>query len=350
MPSPAPRAQPYPIDDFACDGLPPHRAAVPLPPVTSEDAAGRRRFPWRGVLAATALHCAFLAVAVIWGQGDDLPAWQPSITVELVDSIGPTVHPRKTAGQKIAGEARKREDRGASPSDNALVLAPALAPADATPVASTEPALPSLARIAGDDPAIAAGQAEAASALGTPAPSPQVMPAPEPVRASPAVPSLPATAAMALPSRAPALGALALAERPREAGETPPLPARPARLERAILGAGTTTSASVAGLGGLPIAAQNRAKRMVAALYQQRIRRQIQRYLPAGEFGPGYVAVGLRLSRSGRLLKAYVQHSSGNSAVDRAALHCVRAAQPYPAIPPGIGTAQLGLSIPFRFE
>jgi protein TonB len=89
---------------------------------------------------------------------------------------------------------------------------------------------------------------------------------------------------------------------------------------------------------------------MVTARYQRRVRRLIQGHAPLGDRGSGDVVVGLRLSRSGRLLRAFVQQSSGNPAVDRAALLSVRAAEPFPRIPPGIAAGQLALAIPFHFE
>src|SRR5687768_12092100 len=57
------------------EDLPPHRAAIPVPPaILLEDKLTRRRKTVSiAVVFSVALHAGFLSAAALWGQGQPLP-------------------------------------------------------------------------------------------------------------------------------------------------------------------------------------------------------------------------------------------------------------------------------------
>ena len=136
----------------------------------------------------------------------------------------------------------------------------------------------------------------------------------------------------------------------KQARITPPLPSRAPRSERATLFGATTTTASTIPIGRFSARARSSATSAVLAIYKRRVRSQIQHNLPISSPASGRLAIGVRLSRSGRLLTAFVLRSSGNPILDRAAIHCVRVAGPYPPPPPGLASPQFAFSMAFRFE
>jgi protein TonB len=80
-----------------------------------------------------------------------------------------------------------------------------------------------------------------------------------------------------------------------------------------------------------------------------RIAAQIQRRTPpAGR--AARVVVRLTIGRDGRLLAASVQRSSGDAAVDGAALRAVRAAGRFPGAPRGLTEARYSFTLPIRFQ
>jgi TonB family protein len=307
LPSEAKATQAPHLDTSELDALAPHRAAVPIPPVIFTEALKpRRSFSWPSIGAALGLHCGFLLAAVLWGQGRALPPAENAIAVELVDRIGP---------------------------------APMNAPADAAGSAEQEaqPTVPSL------------GELEQAS--------PEAQ---EPARPTPAEWSAPTeekgVSEIPLP-RGRLSGMLerfrqVLAANRSEPDDLPPPPppGKPPRAVRAQMAAGTTAGTALATLGGSPAIASAAARQIAFSIYKRRVRSRIEHNLPIGDKGAGRVAIGLRLSRSGELLSAFVLRSSGNLAIDRAAQRCVQAASPYPFPPPGVTSTQLTLSVAFLFE
>jgi periplasmic protein TonB len=298
LPSGAESAKAPPFDTSELDTLPPHRAAVPVPPVVLTEAlAGpHRNFSPLGLTAAWVLHGAFLAAAVLWGQGGELPLPDEPIAVELVDSAAPV--------------AAVQEAQAAPPS----AAEPDNAPQVGTAQAAVQPPI--------------ADQLENQNVDSS-------QPRERAVKTLAKLKRLLA-ALSALPAAQPQM--------------TPSLPRPAPRLDRATIITSATATAPLAAGGYLPAPGQGPAKRVVLAIYKQRVRTRIQRNLPISSPAPGRLVIGLRLSHSGRLLSALVLRSSGSPLIDRAALHCVRAAGPYPAPPPGTGPAQLALAIAFRFE
>lgn len=66
--------------------------------------------------------------------------------------------------------------------------------------------------------------------------------------------------------------------------------------------------------------------------------------------GTGQVGVNLRLSPDGQLSGLSVARSSGDPALDAAALSAVRGAGRFPAAPEGLTEASYSFSVPIRFR
>jgi TonB family protein len=299
----------YHLDLSEWDAPAPHRAAIPIPPVMlTETLKPRRSFSLPYLAGALMLHGGFLVAAVLWGQGHALPPGDQAIAVELVYRIG---IPPETRSESVPPDiVANAEDENAG-------------------IATTEPR--------DGPPRVEIAAVEAVSARE------------DVVQAS-------ARAWGASPPPFPPRGTLerlrqVLAASPSESeGALPPLPGRSPRTAKTSAAMTVTASASIAPFGRPQAVASASARRMAFAMYRLRVRSQIERSLPIGNRGPGRVAIGFRLSRSGQALSVFVLRSSGNIAIDRAALRCVRADGPYPPPPPGAASAQLALSMTFRFE
>jgi protein TonB len=113
----------------------------------------------------------------------------------------------------------------------------------------------------------------------------------------------------------------------------PPKPVRQAALPPTAPNAGT------------PSVGSSSAK----AEWRGSLRAQIMRNQQhAGEAGT--VMVSCTLDRSGRVLSRHVAQSSGHPVLDQAALATIDRAQPLPAPPADISSAELRLNIPIRFS
>jgi len=84
--------------------------------------------------------------------------------------------------------------------------------------------------------------------------------------------------------------------------------------------------------------------------YASRVRARILSRRPSARGQRGRVVISFRLSTSGGLRSARISRSSGNRALDRAALAAVRRAAPFPRPPNGARSGQLSFSIPFTFR
>lgn len=83
--------------------------------------------------------------------------------------------------------------------------------------------------------------------------------------------------------------------------------------------------------------------------YGVRVRARIAANKP-GYVGRGRVRISLGISKSGDLRYARVAGSSGNPAIDRAALRAVRRSSPFPRPPAGASLRQLSFNISFTFR
>ena len=146
------------------------------------------------------------------------------------------------------------------------------------------------------------------------------------------------------------------AERPEIDSQTAPArtqapqasPRPPARAERAertaaaqpqrrAAGSGARATTGASPSSAVPARVQgNDAGQLAAwsAAIQSRIARQ-QRY-PRGDHGEGRVRVAMVIQRSGALSEVGIAQSSGQAALDRAAVQAVRRAAPFPPAPEGL--------------
>jgi protein TonB len=66
--------------------------------------------------------------------------------------------------------------------------------------------------------------------------------------------------------------------------------------------------------------------------------------------GSGQVVLALQITRDGGLAGLSVARSSGDAALDNAALSAVQRAGRFPAAPKGLTDASYGFSLPIRFR
>ncbi|ALJ39093.1 TonB family protein [Azospirillum brasilense] len=76
----------------------------------------------------------------------------------------------------------------------------------------------------------------------------------------------------------------------------------------------------------------------------------IGRHKPEKVVGGGQATVKLTLGTAGEVLDATILTSSGDEALDRAALAAVRKASPFPTPPPGLTAQDRVFSVPFLFR
>jgi periplasmic protein TonB len=312
------------MDSDAVEDLPPHRAAVALPPVSAPDTTRSGIFRL-GIMAAVALHVGFVSAALIWGQGEELPPFENAIAVELVETAPTSAHAQlATPDAEVsdaaaqAGEPANASETPDAPAEEAVVATEQAEPVDAGNLASSqileedeEPARPSpLAKLQ-------AFKAMLAARSGQPRKS---------VYDSVLFPH----------------GVTASTSEAEDDGY---LPKSADRADDTEDNDAPTPSAQPGRSSG-----PSRASRMAMVMYKRRVKARISRSLPAGIFGSGRVSIGMRISRRGGLLSTTVLRSSGNPEVDRAALSAVRQAGPYPRPPAGASPRQLALSISFLFE
>ena len=74
-----------------------------------------------------------------------------------------------------------------------------------------------------------------------------------------------------------------------------------------------------------------------------------KRYPMAADGASGTVTVRLTVTRSGALADLSIAASSGNAALDEAALKAVRAAGRFPAAPEGLSQGSTSFTLPMRF-
>lgn len=355
----------YQPDMPETEDLPPHRAAVPVHAnFMAHTAAVRRRYVIAlSVAFSLALHGGFFAAAMVWGQGEPLP--------ETADGVSATIqiqvtqeHIRETIAAKPMAEPAEgkvevlRIETVPFGAETPLVegrkeaaevqhdVAPAEAPANDAAVAEAasdaDPPAP-----AEDDAAVAQQEAPAT----TPdhiQPTVAVV-TPPPVQTAPEPPQQVEAAATADTREESYLPPIPTAGRPPDASQETAEQSQPRRKRGRRAESGAT--ASVAPDDGKPRGARRgSASRVALFAYKRRIRARVMRNLPQGQWGAGRVVIGLRMSRWGQLLRTHVAKSSGSAMIDQAALNCVRMSGPYPRPPAGATSAQLALSMDFRFE
>jgi protein TonB len=202
--------------------------------------------------------------------------------------------------------------------------------------AEAPPRLPAFPELAALPPASPAPRAE---------PPPDMPPSPQPSAEAPAPPPPADIRPKARPK--PATRTEAQPEAPRH--KNPPAPAQAGQLARG------TGDGAAAGQGGRASAgtASAAAAASAKAEWGARIRSRIERrkaYPPTARGAAGTVTVRLSVDPGGGLLSVNLAKSSGNDALDAAALRAVRAAAPFPAAPRGLGAKAQSFTLPMTFR
>ncbi|CAK0744820.1 periplasmic protein TonB [uncultured Gammaproteobacteria bacterium] len=100
-----------------------------------------------------------------------------------------------------------------------------------------------------------------------------------------------------------------------------------------------------AALGGRTLAAPDALR-----LYARAVWARLERFKPKGSGLHGTVSLRFVLAADGGLFNVEITASSGDEALDRAALTAMRAAAPFPPPPDGASSEQRTFAIPFQFR
>jgi protein TonB len=152
-------------------------------------------------------------------------------------------------------------------------------------------------------------------------------------------------------------------QRPEPQKKPTPAPKKAAKPEpkaapsaaRAAQRASGSGNGAQAGSGGTSAAAtlSKATINSLRASWGASIRTRIERrkaYPSAARGAAGTVTVRLSVSRTGQLLSVSLVKTSGNAALDQAALNAVKAARSFPAAPKGLTESQYSFSLPMRFS
>lgn len=310
-------------------------------------------------LAAHAGMGLYLAALTLPPAAD--PGMVESIAVEWVppeaSEPAPKVEPPAQAAAEPAGPAPDIEKVPEKPSRDEPVQAQPALEQDRSP--ATEP-----------DPQ----QEMAETKTQAPQPKEESDPAPEILRsvqeAMPKEPALP-TIAKAPEKKRPASvqkPAAARHETPEAEKKSQPRkpaePVKPARKERKSSPRKTVTATGVSDEAGRPATASPRQTASTGsskaaarsplspAKWQAEVNAHIRRFkhYPAGASGSAVVRVQFRINAQGVVKSASVAGSSGNAALDRAAVETVKRASPVPAPPPDLARASMTLAIAINFK
>lgn len=326
------------VDLEEVEDLPPHRAAIPVAPdmLGSEQNLRRHNLVRIAVVFSLALHVGFFLAALMWGQGTPFPEADGTAVVRV--HLARSAYGETVIEKALVSEAQAA-NLAADPAD--APHADQSAPAQQEFIAAQQPGPVSLTAHLEARPAAAdAGERN-------PRLSDNAAPRGNDPQTADMQPGEVRVTALADEQDAAGASAAALAEKQFE-GRKPPVPGYKPLPRRK--GGENATSAFPGDEGTRPVAGASAATRGAVFSYKRRVRALVIRNLPEGRWGSGRVVVGFRISRSGELLGASIARSSGNAAIDRAALDCVRRAGPFPAPPRGATPAELAQSMDFRFQ
>lgn len=315
-PCPAVPARDLPLSSHAPKVISPAPLVLPAP-------AGRSS-PRGAVLVSIALHLGLLGGYAVFAS-----TARPLIVPDL-----------NTAEVSLISEAQFLAMSAPQP-----VLAMAAAPALATPAlaAPSTPVLPVAAPM--PEPAsLASAMPTALPAAEPPPPVPEPMP--EPVAQKPAAP-----APKAIKPKAPAPVAEAPPEtKPETKTAKAEVPAKPVQKAAEPAAAPAPQPAAQSAAKSDPAASAGEAKALKAD-WGSKVRARINRKvaLPA-DSAPGTVKVRLEIAASGALLAVGIAQSSGQAALDAAALKAVKSAAPFARAPKGLSEPSYSFSLPITFK
>ena len=315
-PCPAVPARDLPLSSHAPKVISPAPLVLPAP-------AGRSS-PRGAVLVSIALHLGLLGGYAVFAS-----TARPLIVPDL-----------NTAEVSLISEAQFLAMSAPQP-----MLAMAAAPALATPAlaAPSTPVVPVAAPM--PEPAsLAFAMPTALPAVEPPPPVPEPMP--EPVAQKPAAP-----APKAIKPKAPAPVAVAPPEtKPETKTAKAEVPAKPVQKAAEPAAAPAPQPAAQSAAKSDPAASAGEAKALKAD-WGSKVRARINRKvaLPA-DSAPGTVKVRLEIAASGALLAVGIAQSSGQAALDAAALKAVKSAAPFARAPKGLSEPSYSFSLPITFK
>jgi protein TonB len=172
----------------------------------------------------------------------------------------------------------------------------------------------------------------------SPLAAPDPLSAPRPDIASPTPPARTDHAAVTSPRPA-----ARPAQPPRAAAPSTPQPARIAQ------GAGGGATQGAAQASAATASISNAQRQSLMSGWGAQIMARIERARPRVR-GSGQVTLTLQIARGGQLAALSVSQSSGDAALDEAAISAVRRAGRFPAAPDGLTDASYGFSLPIRFR
>ena len=76
----------------------------------------------------------------------------------------------------------------------------------------------------------------------------------------------------------------------------------------------------------------------------------LKRYPADGKNNRGVAQIAFSIDRKGRVMSSRVVTSSGSAALDREAIEMIRRSQPFPPPPAALPGAEVGLTVPVRFN
>ncbi|MGR3759148.1 TonB family protein [Roseobacteraceae bacterium NS-SX3] len=140
--------------------------------------------------------------------------------------------------------------------------------------------------------------------------------------------------------------------KPRPRPKRKPEPQQQAhKAEQRAAGSGGSSQAGRTG-GAEAATAQSGQQAKLQSIWGAKIRARIERRkrYPAGARGKGRVVVQLTVARSGQLLSHRIAKSSGDAALDQAALQAVARAGKFPAAPKKLGLSEVTFNLPMSFS
>ena len=315
-PCPAVPARDLPLSSHAPKVISPAPLVFPAP-------AGRSS-PRGAVLVSIALHLGLLGGYAVFAS-TARPLIVPDLNTAEVSLISEAQFLAMSAPQPVLTMA-------AAPA----LVTPALA-APSTPVVPVAAPMPEPASLASAMPT-------ALPAAEPPPPMPEPMP--EPVAQKPAAP-----APKAIKPKAPAPVAEAPPEtKPVTKTAKAEVPAKPVHQAAEPAAAPAPQPAAQSAAKSDPAASAGEAKALKAD-WGSKVRARINRKvaLPA-DSAPGTVKVRLEIAASGALLAVGIAQSSGQAALDAAALKAVKSAAPFARAPKGLSEPSYSFSLPITFK
>jgi protein TonB len=317
-PCPAVPARDLPLSSHAPKVISPAPLVLASPPGSSS--------PRGAVLVSIALHLGLLGGYAVFAS-----TARPLIVPDL-----------NTAEVSLISEAQFLAMSAPQP-----VLAMAAAPALATPAlaAPSSPVVPVAAPM--PEPASLASVMPAALPTAEP-PPPMPEPMSEPVAKKPAAP---APKAIKPKAAAPAPVAEAPPEtKPETKTAKAEVPAQPVQKADEPAAAPAPQPAAQSAAKSDPAASAGEAKALKAD-WGSKVRARINRKvaLPT-DSAPGTVKVRLEIAASGALLSVGIAQSSGQAALDAAALKAVKSAAPFARAPKGLSEPSYSFSLPITFK